>query len=148
MLPMLAGMAAGGALSAGVKGVQDLMSADQREKEAKRQALLNLTSKFQKDSTFAPVAPIPKAPSFGSTVVAPMAQAAVGGAMNAGIGSLSTPAKAAGAAAVDAAPSDPHGSYEQDFGSKIAPAVRPAVMPSDAEQDWYTNEARRRLGGS
>ena len=151
MLPALGMMAAGGALNAGVKGVQNLVEGEEREKAAKRQALQALSQKFQASTggqTFSPAPEIPKAPGFGEAVVAPMAQAAVGGAMNAGIGAMSTPSKAVGAA-----PTDPHSAYQQDFGSKMAPApARPAAMPGMAEQDFYTSEAareeaRRMLGG-
>ena len=144
MLPALGMMAAGGALNAGVKGVQNLVEGEEREKAAKRQALQALSQKFQASTggqQFGQTPEIPKAPGFGEAVVAPMAQAAVGGAMNAGIGALSTPSKAAMSAAPP--PVDPHSAYQQDFGNKIAPPD----APMDPHSDYFRDETRRQLGG-
>lgn len=151
MIPLIAGMAAGGALQAGVKGVQNLVNAQDQEEQAKKQALQALSQKFQASTggqQFSPPPKIEKAPSFGEAVVAPMAQAAAGSAMNAGLSALGKPS------APSAPPmSDPHSQYQKDFaGSMAPPAPRPAVMPGQDEQDFYTSEqareaARRRLVG-
>jgi len=121
MLPaLLAGMGVG-AVGAGAKGIQDWVGGQDQEKEAKKQALRQLTAKFQnavgEGDDFTPQTPIQKAPGFAETVVAPMVTAGVTNAANAGIGEMSKPENGLEAMASD-----------------------------DRNDTWYRDEARRSLG--
>lgn len=142
MLPLIAGMAAGGALNAGVKGAMDLASQEEREKQAKAQALQSLSSKFQSEAgsqhQFNTTPNIPKPQSFGEAVVAPMASAAAGGAMSAGLSGLGKPSAPTAAPAAD-----PHADYEQGFDASMK---KPAADPFAGEEDFYA-QTRGRLGG-
>lgn len=146
MLPLL-GMAAGSALSAGVNGVKNLVNGQDQEEQAKKQALMNLSKKFQagNDSShqFGPAPEIPKAPGFVETVVAPMATAATSNALGSALGGLGK------SSAPSPSPmADPHADYEKDFGASMKPGVNPAAMPGEDEQDFYVNATRRALGRS
>lgn len=130
MLP-IAAMAAGGALQAGMGGLQKWMSGNEQEEQAKKQALMNLTQKFQKDSTFAPVTALPKAPGFGETVVAPMAQTAAGNAASGALSSALSPSNKV------AAEGPLKGTSENMLGQ---------MADEDKNDTWYRKAARDALG--
>lgn len=133
MLPILAGLAAGGALKAGVGGLQNYIEGQDKEKEARKQALQALGNKFRGgDFTSAPS--IPKGPNFAQSVVAPMATAALSDVIDKSVnGKPSAPTGQAAQAATQAPAAAAAPSYPQD--------------PPTPDDPWYKDHAYNSLGG-